>query len=156
MHFLCVKVDEEFWELTKNWERRKNSEHFGPLWEGSYMGRPSPRILVQAGLIGVFFAARILRGEIPRYRLPLPEFAANFYTRSCLLRGALHDVFAARIYVVTMTSFSSPRRKWRHRYYTILAAKTPHVARLGRSYFLRCIPRSANVKRDNIIIFMCN
>ena len=49
------------------------------------MGRPSPRILVQAGLIGVFFAARILRGEIPRYRLPLPEFAANFYTRSCLL-----------------------------------------------------------------------
>ena len=52
------------------------------------MGRPSPRILVQAGLVGVFFAARILRGEIPRYRLPLPEFAANFYTRSCLL---IHD-----------------------------------------------------------------
>ena len=68
----------------------------GGALEGSYMGRPSPRILVQAGLIGVFFAARILRGEIPRYRLPLPEFAANFYTRSCLLRGALHGItFAA-------------------------------------------------------------
>ena len=33
------------------------------------------------------------------------------------LRGALHGVFAARIYVVTMTSFSSRRRKWRHLYY---------------------------------------
>ena len=53
--------------------------------EGSYMVRHSLRILAQAGLSGVFFAAKILRGEIPRYRLPLPEFAANFYTRSCLL-----------------------------------------------------------------------
>ena len=49
------------------------------------MGRHSLRILAQAGLSGVFFAAKILRGEIPRYRLPLAEFAANFYTRSCLL-----------------------------------------------------------------------
>ena len=69
------------------------------------MGRPSPRILVQAGLIGVFFAARILRGEIPRYRLPLAEFAANFYTRSCLLRGVLHAIsFAA--------NFGTGRLSW--------------------------------------------
>ena len=45
--------------------------------EGRYMGRHSLRILAQAGLSGVFFAAKILRGELPRYRLPLPEFAAN-------------------------------------------------------------------------------
>ena len=56
------------------------------------MGRPSLRILAQAGLSGVFFAAKILRGEIPRYRLPLPEFAANFYTRSCLLNAYVRDV----------------------------------------------------------------
>ena len=37
----------------------------------------SQRILAQAGFSGVFFAAKILRGELPRYRLPLPEFAAN-------------------------------------------------------------------------------
>ena len=49
------------------------------------MGRHSLRILAQAGLSGVFFAAKILRGELPRYRLPLPEFAANFYTRSAPL-----------------------------------------------------------------------
>ena len=74
------------WHLVGSRPGRRHLRHPGfGVWEGSYMGRPSPRILVQAGLIGVFFAARILRGEIPRYRLPLPEFAANFYTRSCLL-----------------------------------------------------------------------
>ena len=41
------------------------------------MGLHSLRILAQAGFSGVFFAAKILRGELPRYRLPLPEFAAN-------------------------------------------------------------------------------
>ena len=41
------------------------------------MGLHSQRILAQAGFSGVFFAAKILRGELPRYRLPLPEFAAN-------------------------------------------------------------------------------
>ena len=46
------------------------------------MGLHSQRILAQAGFSGVFFAAKILRGELPRYRLPLPEFAANFYTHS--------------------------------------------------------------------------
>ena len=46
------------------------------------------------------------------------EFWGENWVNFCLtLRGALHDVFAARIYVVTMTSFSSRRRKWRHRYY---------------------------------------
>ena len=49
------------------------------------MGLHSLRILAQAGFSGVFFAAKILRGELPRYRLPLPEFAANFYTRSAPL-----------------------------------------------------------------------
>ena len=56
------------------------------------MGRPSLRILAQAGLSGVFFAAKILRGEIPRYWLPLPEFAANFVTCSYLLK-ALPSLF---------------------------------------------------------------
>ena len=46
-------------------------------WEGRYMGLHSQRILAQAGFSGVFFAAKILRGELPRYRLPLAEFAAN-------------------------------------------------------------------------------
>ena len=41
------------------------------------MGLHSLRILAQAGFSGVFFAAKILRGELPRYRLPLAEFAAN-------------------------------------------------------------------------------
>ena len=41
------------------------------------MGLHSLRILAQAGFSGVFLAAKILRGELPRYRLPLPEFAAN-------------------------------------------------------------------------------
>ena len=41
------------------------------------MGLHSLRILAQAGFSGVFFAAKILRDELPRYRLPLPEFAAN-------------------------------------------------------------------------------
>ena len=41
------------------------------------MGLHSLRILAQAGFSGVFFAAKILRRELPRYRLPLPEFAAN-------------------------------------------------------------------------------
>ena len=50
------------------------------------MGRPSLRILAQAGLSGVFFAAKILRGELPRYRLPLPEFAANVIPCSAPLK----------------------------------------------------------------------
>ena len=41
------------------------------------MQESSLRILAQAGLSGVFFAAKILRGELPHYRLPLPEFAAK-------------------------------------------------------------------------------
>ena len=41
------------------------------------MEESSLRILAQAGLSGVFFAAKILRGELPHYRLPLPEFAAK-------------------------------------------------------------------------------
>ena len=56
------------------------------------MEESSLRILAEAGLSGVFFAAKILRGELPRYRLPLPEFAANFYTRSCLLNAYVRDV----------------------------------------------------------------
>ena len=34
-----------------------------------------------------------LRREIPRYKLPLPELAANFDTRSCLLRCHLDFAF---------------------------------------------------------------
>ena len=41
------------------------------------MGLHSLRILAQAGFSGVIFAAKILRRELPRYWLPLPEFAAN-------------------------------------------------------------------------------
>ena len=41
------------------------------------MGLHSLRILAQAGFSGVLFAAKILRRELPRYRLPLAEFAAN-------------------------------------------------------------------------------
>ena len=50
------------------------------------MGLHSLRILAQAGFSGVFFAAKILRGELPRYRLPLPEFAANVIPCSAPLR----------------------------------------------------------------------
>ena len=69
------------------------------------MEESSLRILAQAGLSGVFFAAKILRGELPHYRLPLPEFAAKILPcsaplrkqkRSHLVRGALHGTtFAA-------------------------------------------------------------
>ena len=45
--------------------------------EARYMGIHSLRILGQAGFSGVSFAAKNLRGELPRYKLPLPEFAAN-------------------------------------------------------------------------------
>ena len=50
------------------------------------MGLHSQRILAQAGFSGVFFAAKILRGELPRYRLPLPEFAANVIPCSAPLK----------------------------------------------------------------------
>ena len=53
------------------------------------MGLHSLRILAQAGFSGVFFAAKILRGELPRYRLPLPEFAANVIQCSAPLKQAL-------------------------------------------------------------------
>ena len=48
-----------------------------PYVGGRYMGLHSQRILAQAGFSGVFFAAKILRCELPRYWLPRPEFAAN-------------------------------------------------------------------------------
>ena len=51
------------------------------------MGLHSLRILAQAGFSGVFFAAKILRGELPRYTLPLPEFAANVISCSAPLSG---------------------------------------------------------------------
>ena len=51
------------------------------------MGLHSQRILAQAGFSGVFFAAKILRGELPRYRLPLPEFAANVIPCSPLMEA---------------------------------------------------------------------
>ena len=54
------------------------------------MGLHSLRILAQAGFSGVFFAAKILRGELPRYRLPLPEFAANVIPCSAPLRALLN------------------------------------------------------------------
>ena len=53
------------------------------------MGLHSQRILAQAGFSGVFFAAKILRGELPRYRLPLPEFAANVIPCSAPLNPKL-------------------------------------------------------------------
>ena len=53
------------------------------------MGRHSLRILAQAGFSGVFFAAKILRGELPRYWLPLPEFAANEIPCSAPLIGRI-------------------------------------------------------------------
>ena len=48
----------------------------------------SQRILAEAGFSGVFFAAKILRGELPRYRLPLPEFAAKILPCSAPLKKA--------------------------------------------------------------------
>ena len=53
---------------------------------GRYMEESSLRILAQAGLSGVFFAAKILRGELPHYRLPLPEFAAKILPCSAPLK----------------------------------------------------------------------
>ena len=50
------------------------------------MGLHSLRILAQAGFSGVFFAAKILRRELPRYRLPLAEFAANVIPCSAPLK----------------------------------------------------------------------
>ena len=55
------------------------------------MGLHSLRILAQAGFSGVFFAAKILRGELPRYRLPLPEFAANVIPCSAPLSAILQS-----------------------------------------------------------------
>ena len=53
------------------------------------MGLLSLRILDEAGFSGVFFAAKILRCELPRYRLPLPEFASNVIPCSAPLKGTL-------------------------------------------------------------------
>ena len=61
------------------------------------MGLHSQRILAQAGFSGVFFAAKILRGELPRYRLPLPEFAANVIPCSAPLKP-LGETVAPRVY----------------------------------------------------------
>ena len=77
---------EELRSRTRSRMPADSSTDGSAAYEGRYMGRHSLRILAQAGLSGVFFGAKILRGEIPRYRLPLPKFAANFVTCSYLLR----------------------------------------------------------------------
>ena len=58
------------------------------------MEESSLRILAQAGLSGVFFAAKILRGELPHYRLPLPEFAAKILPCSAPLTLPFTSVHA--------------------------------------------------------------
>ena len=58
------------------------------------MGLHSLRILAQAGFSGVFFAAKILRGELPRYRLPLAEFAANVIPCSAPLKKQRRPVYS--------------------------------------------------------------
>ena len=55
------------------------------------MEESSLRILAQAGLSGVFFAAKILRGELPHYSLPLPEFAAKILPCSAPLNVMTRD-----------------------------------------------------------------
>ena len=69
-------------------EYKPESRYWVPaVLGGRYMGFHSQRILGQAGFSGVFFAAKILRGELPRYRLPLAEFAANVIPCSAPLIG---------------------------------------------------------------------
>ena len=75
-------------------------------------------------------------------RTPFLWFLCNFFS-IYTFRGVLNAQFPGNFYVITMTSFSSPRRKWRHR----------HITKIPGEFYIWNVPYKQEKFRSELVLW---